>query len=49
MSNGRMIDELKKIWKESHGLFKVLSQHLPGGTEENYGVLVRIPSVLAKF
>jgi hypothetical protein len=29
-------DELGRIWKEAvHGLIKILSQNLPGGTEEN--------------
>jgi hypothetical protein len=40
MSSGRMIDE-KGLEGNSHGLFEVLSQHMPGGTEENYLVLVR--------
>jgi hypothetical protein len=31
-----MNDELKRTWKESgRGLIEVLSQHVPGETEEN--------------
>jgi hypothetical protein len=30
-------DELERMWKEAVvALFKVLSRHLPGGSEENH-------------
>jgi hypothetical protein len=28
-------NQLERIWKKAVGLIKVLSQHLPGGTEES--------------
>jgi hypothetical protein len=43
-----MIDELERIWKEAVlALFKVLSRHLSGGTEENHEEPVRKASFRA--
>jgi hypothetical protein len=34
-TNGRNINELKRMWKEAaKAYFMVLSQYLPGGTQE---------------
>jgi hypothetical protein len=38
-----MYDECLRMWKEAVvDKFKILSWHLPGGTEEYYEILVRI-------
>jgi hypothetical protein len=36
MKGGYVNDKLKRMWKEIVAYFKVLSQHLPGGTEKNH-------------
>jgi hypothetical protein len=43
-----VINELKRIWKESFVALEVLSCHLPGGTEKNHKNL-RIANLWAKI
>jgi hypothetical protein len=31
-----MTDELERIWKKGYSIINVLSEHLPGNTEENH-------------
>jgi hypothetical protein len=41
---------IERIWEGSgHGLIKELSQHVPGGTEDNHEYSVRIAGVLAEI
>jgi hypothetical protein len=48
--NGIMImfHELERLWREALMLFKILSQHLPGETEENHKSSVRIAGLWAE-
>jgi hypothetical protein len=44
-----MNDELERTWKETViAYFKVISQHLPGGTEKNKKSIVKIAGLQAK-
>jgi hypothetical protein len=50
VSNGRIINELERMWKEAVTVyFTVLSQQMPGGTVRHHEKSVRIADLLEKI